>query len=29
VGAIATMLVANSVTAMVVANNYRVAQSLR
>jgi hypothetical protein len=29
VGAIATMLVANGVTAMVVANNYRVAQSLR
>ena len=28
-GAIATMLVANGVTAMVVANNYRVAQSLR
>ena len=29
VGAIATMLVANSVTALVVANNYKVAQSLR
>jgi len=28
-GAIAAMLVANGVTAMVVANNYRVAQSLR
>jgi hypothetical protein len=28
-GAVATMLVANGVTAMVVANNYRVSQSLR